>query len=167
MKFSISCHLVALFVFLMVLCDRTSAQLHCAQIDFNRTSYPEFRECIGKYYPVFIIKDYALFRDLKPYRPTAHYFLSNNFDSFSCIETSMHFVINANTTIEAAIFLKSIGNSFVEIVIYDADRNERIDSLRSDGTNGWLNLQAKMFHNINNAQVMEMLSDRERYFEFI
>lgn len=154
MKHPICYHLITFVTFFMVFCDRSSAQIHCAQIDFNRTYISEFKECTGKYHPVFIIKEYAQHHDLKPYRPTSHYFLSNNFESFSCAETSMHFTIDANTTIEAAVFLKTIGNSFVEIVIYDADRNERIDSLRSDGTNGWLNLQSKMFHNVRNAQVV-------------
>lgn len=151
------CHVITLVV-ILVLCDKSSAQIHCAQFDFNRTSDPEFHECPGNY-PIFIIKDYTTHRDIiKPYRLTSHYFLSNNFESFSCIESSMHFVFDTKTTIEAAIYLKSFGNSFIEITVYDADRNERIQTLRSDGTTGWFILQSKIHQIVHNAQVMHIFN---------
>lgn len=148
-------HVIILAVFLMTkFCDVTLAQINCAQIDFNRTTYPEFRECKGKFYPIFVIKDYASHsNEVKPYRNTSRYYLSNNFNEFSCVESAMFFVIDNYTKIEAAIYLKSIESSFVEIVVYDADRNERIDSLRTDGTNGWQILQKNIRFNIHNARV--------------
>lgn len=151
------CLLSGLVVFLTVCCDVTSAQMACAKIDFNRTSFTEFRECQGKYSPILAIKDYASHPNVKPYRPKSQYFLSNNFNTYSCIESSQLFAIDTNTLIEAAIYLKSIENSYIEIVIYDADRNERIDSLRNDGTTGWMELKGKMTHVIHRARVCRMI----------
>lgn len=147
-------HVIILAVFLTVFCDVTLAQINCAQIDFNRTTYPEFRECKGKFYPNFVINDYALHsNEVKPYRNTSRYYLSNNFNEFSCSESVKLFVIDNYTRIEAAVYLKSIESSFLEIVVYDADRNERIDALRTDGTNGWQILQKNIRFNIHNARV--------------
>lgn len=153
-KFEMSAQVIIFVAFFMVFCDIASAQISCAQIDFNRTSYSEFQECKGKYHPIFSIKDYASNGEIKPYRPTSRYFLSNNFNLYSCVESVMYFAINTNTTIEAAIFLKSVDGSFLEIVVYDADRKERIDALRSDGTAGWLILKKQILYTINKARVI-------------
>lgn len=153
-KFKMSAQVIIFVGLFMVFCDIASAQISCAQIDFNRTSYSEFQECIGKYHPIFSIKDYASNGEIKPYRATSRYFLSNNFNLYSCVESAMYFAIDTNTTIEAAIFLKSVDGSFLEIVIYDADRKERIDALRSDGTAGWLILKKQMLYTIHKARVI-------------
>lgn len=147
---------VYLFISVVTWCSGlAAAQNVCAKIDFNRTISQDFVECHGKYQPIFVIKDYATHRELKPYRPTSRYFLSNNFDMYSCGETRMHFSLNAESSIEASIFFKSIGNAFFEIIVYDSIKNVRVTSVRSDGTAGWFILRDHIRSNIQNARVSE------------
>lgn len=149
---------VKMFFFIAILIvinnDLSLAQMNCAKIDFNRTSVPELRECKGKNLPNFVIKTYSKELEPAPYRSNAIYFLSNNFhDTYTCTESTMQFTMKPTTLIEAAVYLKSFGISFLEIVVYDADRNERIDSVRTDGTNGWQILHANIRKTIQNARV--------------
>lgn len=146
---------ILFFVILVVINNNlTLAQMNCAKIDFNRTTSPEFAECQGKNQPNFRIKNYAIEKELTPYRPNSKFYLSNNFhDSYSCAETIIQLTVNPTTIIELAVYLKSVGLSFLEIVVYDADRNERIDSLRTDGTNGWQIIYKNLRRTIQNARV--------------
>lgn len=135
------------------------AQTNCVKIDFNRTTFPEFETCLGKNLPNFMIKSYATQNELTPFRPTTNYYLSNNFfDSYSCAESSLPSTIKVNPTtiIEVAVNLKSKASSFLEIILYDADRNERIDSVRTDGTNGYQIIHKQIQKTIANARVCSM-----------
>lgn len=152
---------VLFFVTLIVIDNNLSmaqSQMNCAKIDFNRTTTPEFGECLGKNQPNFVIKSYQTQKELTPYRPNSKYYLSYNFhDSYSCGESTMQLTVNPTSLIEAAIHFKSAGSSFLEIVVYDADRNERIDSLRTDGTNGWQIIYKNLRRTIQNARVRSFL----------
>lgn len=137
---------------------QTLAQTNCAKIDFNRTTFPEFGVCQGKNQPNFVIKSYSGQKELAPYRQKSVYYLSNNFhDSYSCAESTIPLTVNPTSLIEAAVNLKSVGSSFLEIVVYDADRNERVDSLRTDGTNGWQIIHKNLGRTIQNARVRFIL----------
>lgn len=147
-----------LIIFAMVVCDLTSAQLYSAKFDFNRTSYPNYLgNCEGRNHPNFVIAQYESGKiSIPPFRRNAKYFLTNNFNAIICAESLLPIPlsINPSATIEMAINLKSVGNAFVEIVVYDIDRNLRIDSLRNDGTSGWLLLKKKIPYDIPNARVI-------------
>lgn len=138
---------------LLVLCDLTMAQQLCAKIDFDRTTFPEFRECKEQRLPQLYIKEYLLNRGVPPYKPTSRFFLSNNFYGFSCVESNIFLTFNQHTSIEAALYLKSIENGFVEINIYDANLNALVKSIRSDGTQNWDILRGSIDRNISNARV--------------
>lgn len=157
-KMSVSARNILCLTFLVVFCDRTTAQSFCAKVDFNRTAFPEYNECSGKFYPNFVVKDYAMAKNIQPYRPYTKYYLTNNFDQFSCAESNIRISINPSSVIEAAIYLNPIGNAFVEINIYDADRNVRVDSLRSDGTSEWFILKKNMQSIIPNARVKTFIT---------
>lgn len=139
---------------LMVLCDLTTAQQKfCAKVDFNRTSFTEFGACHEKHFEILYIKDYASNKDLKPNRPTARYFLSNRYSAYSCVETNLKLSLNQNSTYETAVFLKSDGKSFLEIVVYDGDRHEPIDSFWTGGSNGWQIIKRNLKKVTLNARV--------------
>lgn len=130
------------------------AQISCARIDFNRTTFPEFITCEGKNQPNFVIKSYFAQKELTPHRQKSIFYLSNSFhDTYSCAESNIPLTVNPTSIIEAAVNLKSVGSSFLEIVVYDADRNERIDSVRTDGTNGWQIIHKKLQRTIQHARV--------------
>lgn len=134
--------------------DLSSAQMKCVKIDFNRTTFPEFRICQGKNLPSFVVKEYSAQKELTPFRPNSKYYLSYNFhDSYSCAESNIQLTVNPTSIIETAVYLKAAGSSFLEIIVYDADRNERIDTLRTDGTNGWQILYKNLRKTIQNARV--------------
>lgn len=138
---------------LLVFCELTMCQQFCAKINFDRPVFSEFRECKEQYLPPFYIKDYASNRGVPPYSLTSKYFLSNNYYGFSCMESNIIFSFNRNTYIEAAIYLKSLPNAFVEINVYDGNKNELIKSIRSDGTQNWSILRGNVNGNISNARV--------------
>lgn len=143
---------------LLAICETALAQTFCAKYDFNRTTNPEFRVCSGRNLEGFVNQDYASHPEIRPYRPTSRYFLTNSFvQAFLCIESSAIFSFKQNTTVDAAIFLKSIGNSFLQIDIYDADRNFLVHSFRSDGTVGWTILHGIIRNNIPRGRVIIIL----------
>lgn len=147
---------IFIFVILNVISfsDFTLAQMKCVKIDFNRTTSPEFGVCLGKNQPNFVIKTYEKQKEFIPHRLNSKYYLSNNFhDSYSCGESTMLLTVNPTSIIEAAIYFKSVGSSFLEIVVYDANRNERIDSLRTDGTNGWQIIYKNLHRTVQSARV--------------
>lgn len=146
------------------------AQTNCAKIDFNRTAFPELRECQGKNLPNFVIKSYSDQPDLIPFRPNSKYYLTNNFhDSYSCAESAMPLTVNPTSIIEAAVYLKSPDSSFLEIVVYDIDRNERIDSFRTAGTYGWQILYTNIRKTITNARVSLLIriNEKENHFSCV
>lgn len=144
----------------------SSAQNSCAKIDFNQSTYPAFRECRGKFLPVFIVKEYAYFHDIKPYRPSSRYFLSTNIDGYSCIESTFKFNLNINSRIEAAVYLNSFANAFVEIVVYNMDQNNvPVYSWRNASSNGWFLVHGDIRSSIPNAQVTKRIDSS--FFNFI
>lgn len=143
-----------LVVCLFQFCCIANAQNYCAKVDFNRAAFSEFRQCYGKSLPVFVTKDYQTHREIRPYRPASRYYLGTNIDSYSCIESSFKFSMNAMTRIEAAVYLKSVLNAFIEIVVYDADRNMPVYSWRNETANGnWFLIHGEIRSTIPNAQV--------------
>lgn len=148
---------VLFFVILVVITRKnlSVAESNCAKIDFNRTTSPEFGVCQGKNQPNFVIKSYSVQKEPAPYRQNSKYYLSNNFhDTYSCAESTIPLSVNPTSLVEAAVYLKSsVGSSFLEIVVYDADRNERVDSLRTDGTNGWQIIYKNLHKTIPHARV--------------
>lgn len=135
------------------------AQINCAKIDFNRTAFPEFRDCQGKNLPNFMIKTYSIQTELTPFRLNSKYYLTNNFhDSYSCAESAIQLTLNPTSIIEAAIYLRSPDSSFLEIAVYDVERNERIDSFRTDGTIGWQILYTNIRRTILNARVSSIFT---------
>lgn len=155
---SVHIRCISFITFVVILCDLASAQLYSAKFDFNRTSRPDFiRDCQGKYHPNFVMEPYGTGKfNIAPYRQNAKYFLTNNFYGIICAESFLPIPlsISPSATIEMAIYLKSVGNAFVEINVYDNDRNLRIDSLRNDGTAGWFLLKKKIPYDIPNARVI-------------
>lgn len=150
-------NIVVLVILLVISSAHLSlAQINCLKIDFDRTTFPEFGICQSKNQPNFVIKSYATQNDLKPFRSNAKYYLTNNFyDTYSCAESIPPYTLKVNPTsvIEVAVNLKSNTSSFLEIVLYDADRNERVDSIRTDGTNGWQIIHKNIRKTIQNARV--------------
>lgn len=145
-----------IFVILVVISanNLSLAQMNCAKIDFNRTTFPEFGVCLGKNQPNFVINDYLVQKEITPFRQNTKYYLSNNFhDTYSCAESTIPLTVTSTTLIEMAVNLRSAGASFLEIVIYDADRKERIDSLRTDGTSGWQIIHKNLYKTIAHARV--------------
>lgn len=141
---------------LMILCDLTVGQNFCAKIDFNRTFYPEFHQCQRNQNQLFMSFDYALHANIRPYRPNSHYYLSNGFTGYSCAEYNNTMTFNKNTIIEAAIFLKTIDKSFVDILIYDADQDKLIDSFRRTNIMGWLIVRGTIKQNVQRARVRRL-----------
>ncbi|XP_055326744.1 uncharacterized protein LOC129580396 [Sitodiplosis mosellana] len=132
----------------------TVAQQLCTKIDFDRTVLPEFRECTDQRLPALYITDYASHREVPPYRPASPYYLSNSYFGLSCIESVIVLAFDKYTSIEAAIYLKSLGSAFVEINVYDATHiNSLVKSFRSDGTQNWSILRGSVDRNISNARV--------------
>lgn len=150
--------LIAFILFRLVRCDL--AQELCVKIDFDRPSYSEFRECKEQRLPALCIENYTSHHEVPPYQPTSKYFLSNNFYGFSCIESNIILTFDQNTFIEAALYLRSIGNAFVEINIYDANINALMKSIRSDGIarDSWLILRGTIDGNISNARVSSLIT---------
>lgn len=150
--------LLVFVIFVVINSKQSLADTNCAKIDFNRTTFPEFGVCRGKNQPNFVINLYSEQTELTPYRKNSKYYLSNNFhDTYSCAESTIPLSVNPTSIIEAAVYLKSSGPSFLEIVVYDADRNERIDSLRTDGTNGWQIIHKNLRKTIPHARVCSIL----------
>lgn len=142
------------FVFLSLVCDISQAQNFCAKIDFNRPTYSEFHECHGRYIPKFVIKPYWEQHEIHPYRSTSQYFLGTDFYPDSCIESVQNFSMNANTRIEAAIYLKSFSNAFIEIIVLDAENNSQVHNWRNGTANGnWFVIHGEVQKNIPHAQV--------------
>lgn len=153
---------ILIFVHILAVIENNSAQTlaqaNCAKVDFNRTTFPEYGVCQGKNQPNFVIKSYSVLKELTPYRQQSVYYLSNNFhDTYSCAESTIPLTVNPTSLIEAAVNLKSVGSSFLEIVVYDADRNERVDSVRTDGTNGWQIIHKNLHRTIQHARVSSIL----------
>lgn len=144
---------LSLFVAVLLSCSTASAQSPCAKIDFNRTMFHEFRECRQRYNPVFAIKDYTV-NTIQKYRPNSRYFLGTNFNEYSCIESVARFPLNPNSFIDAPVYLTSVPGAFVEIVVYDMDRNLPVYSWRnSDGKGIWSIAHIDIKSSIPNAQV--------------
>lgn len=144
---------------LLIVCDPILAQNFCAKYDFNRTVNIEFSLCSGKNTDGFVNQNYASHPELHPYRASSRYFLTNSYvNVFLCIQSNTIFRFNHNTTIDAIIFLKSVGDSFIRIDVYDADRKDfMVESFRSDGTNGWQNLHGIIQHDIQHARVNSLI----------
>lgn len=128
-----------------------SGQNFCGKFDFNQTYLTGFNVCYGK--SMFMIKDYFTQPQIRPYRPTSRYFLGTNSDSYYCMASINRFSINANSHIEAAIYLKSNWNSFVEITLLDADRNMPVHVWQIPVNGNWYLLQEEIRTPINNAIV--------------
>lgn len=162
---STSFNRLVLLTVLTVLCKFTSAaDTYCAKINFNRTIFPEFHECKDKHLPTLIGKRYAANTEPNPSRPNITYYLSNNFESYSCLESSKQFSMDANTVFEVAVLLKSVGISYLEINIFDADRNFLSKTLRTAGTNGWNVLRDKLHSTIKNARVRNVSDQQIAFF---
>lgn len=147
------CRFYIIILVVVQFCDLSVGQHYCTKFDFNRPRYPELSQCRRNLNPEFMSMEYSLHNDIKPYRPTSRYFLSNGFTEFSCDETNITLTINPNTVIEAAIFLKTVDKSFVEILIYDADQNRLVETLRRTGTLGWTIFRGSIKSNILRARV--------------
>lgn len=141
-------------IFFMYLCI-ANAQKYCAKIDFNRQIIPEFRECFGKPYPVLTAKEYRNNPEIRPYRSTSRYFLGTEFDLYSCLESTSNISMNGMTRIEAPIYSKLFSDAFIEITVYDANRNMRMDFWRIDTSNGigWSKIPGVIRSIIPNARV--------------
>lgn len=144
---------LSVFVPMLLFCSIVSAQSPCAKIDFNRTMFHEFRECRQRYNPVFAIKDYTA-NNIPKYRPNSRYFLGTNFNEFSCIESMARFPLNPNSFIDAPVYFKSTPGAFIEIIVYDMDRNLPVYSWRNnDGKGAWSIAHIDIRSQIPNAQV--------------
>lgn len=144
-----------LIAYILVGIEFTVAQQLCAKIDFDRAFYSEYRECKEQRLPALYIKDYASDPEVPLYRRNSTFFLSNDFYGFSCIESNIVLTFNQFTSIETAIYLRSTENSFVEVNVYDATINARMNSFRRSGTPNasWYILRGKVDTNISNARV--------------
>lgn len=146
-------HFLSLIVLLLLLCAVTSAQNQCAEIDFNRTVFNEFRECNQRQLPALAIKDYTV-NIIPKYRPTSRYFLGTNFNEFSCIESSAKFSLNPDSYIKAPVYFKSASDAFIEVLVYDMDQNLPVYSWRKNNAKGeWSMAHIDIKSKIPNAQV--------------
>lgn len=142
------------FVCLPLFVSISNGEKFCTKIDFNRTTIPEFRECFGKPGKGFILKSYQDTPEIPPYRPTSRYFFAPASDTESCVESTFNLTMNAMTRIEAAIYVKSISNAFVEIIVFDADRNEQKFEWKTLISNGnWTLIKGVILSEIPNARV--------------
>lgn len=137
-----------------------SEPLYCSKVDFNRPTFSEFIECKNKFVPLFIIQNYANKPSITPYRPTSEYFLSANNEGSTCAESTTIYLLNSSSRIDAAVFL-SFENpgAFVEILVFDADRNIPVYSWRNDSSNGWYTIWGRIGTTIKNARVRHLLNN--------
>lgn len=144
-----------LIVSLLLLSSITSARKQCAEIDFDRFQvFKELRECKQGQLPPLAIKDYST-NSLPKYRPTSRYFLGTNFNEHSCIELSAKFSLTPDSYIEAPVYLKSEREAYVNITVYDMDRNAPLYAWRFDDGKGgaWSVARIDIKSEIPNAQV--------------
>lgn len=142
-----------------------SEPLYCTKVDFNRPTFSEFIKCKNKFVPLFVIENYVNNSSIQPYRPTSEYFLSANAEGFTCAESTATFFLNSSSRIDAAIFLsfKNPG-AFVEILVFDADRDIPVYSWKNDSSNGWYTIWGKIGITIKNARVRNWRLVRIRIF---
>lgn len=138
---------------LVLLCEITSAQRLCAKIDFNHIQVPDFRLCQYQRFPALVPKDYSLHREVPRYRSTSQFYLSNNYLDVSCIETDKPLKFDRNSFIEIAIYLRAVGNAYVEVTVFDASNTYRIKTIRVDNTLGWVIRREYIPIDILNARV--------------
>lgn len=145
--------LLSLIVPLLLFCSILSVHIQCAEVDFNRTVFTEFRECNQRQLPALVIKNYSA-NNIPNYRPTSLFFLGTNVNKFSCIESSDKFPLNPDSYIKAPVYFKSISGAFIEILVYDLDQNLPVYSWRkSDGKGDWTMAHIDIKNEIPNAQV--------------
>lgn len=139
------------FAILVVFCDIISAQQFCTRIEFSRESFgSKFRACPNKLHTMFTIKDFN--QNFKPNRTNHKQYLTNSF-AYSCAELIPRLRLNFSSSIEASIFLKSINDEFVEIILYDADTNTVAEKFKHTGTGNWFPFKCIVHGNIMNARV--------------
>ena len=141
-------------LYITTLCYVATGQSFCGKFDFNQSYLMGFSACYGKYPSVFVPKDYLSNPEIRPYRPTSRYFLGSIPNTYSCMESNNYFSMNANTRIEAAIYLKSDWNSFLRIIVMDVNQNRPIHTFQIEPKFGnWFLFQEEIRTIIPNAKV--------------
>lgn len=130
-------------------------QPYCAKIDFNQANVSGFRKCTDKYLPMLDIKKYIESPWLQPYRPSSEFYLSNTAEGYSCAESTSKFHLNANSEIEAAIFLNfQYRGAFIEVVVYDTDSKKIVNQWKNETSTEWFMISKKIGVTVRNAQVL-------------
>lgn len=151
--------LSSLVLFLIVCCYHVDSKNseYCAKIDFNRTSFTDFRQCTAQYLPQFVVKSYTNTPIIKPYRARALYYLSTDFVGYSCVESTRTFFMNSNTRIVAAVLLKAADYVNIEISVYNTELNRKIYSWINGTSSGqsssWFIMSGQVMETIPRAEV--------------
>lgn len=130
----------------------------CLEIDFNKTTslINSFQECVGKYLPGMIIKSY-LDTTVTPYRETSLFYLSNQWEGMSCLETTSAFSLIESSFIESVIFLNGVWpGAWIEISIIDIDTGEQVLVRKLLPENNWIRLNEEIKRSFSNAQVCKI-----------
>lgn len=129
----------------------------CLEVDFNNSTslVATFKECREQYLPKLIIKSY-LDTSITPYRDTSLYYLSNEWEGLSCLETSSIFSLNDSSFIESAIFLNGVSpGAWIDISVVDANTGEREVLKKVEMANNWIQLSEEIKGTYNNVQVRQ------------
>lgn len=146
--------LFILFGFLCSMISTEDPKPYCSKIDFNRPTFTEFRECRGKFLPLFSVKSYSGSSAITPFRPTSKYYLSTNVEGYTCAESSSKYSLNESSRIDSAIFLSfENAGAFVEILVVDTDKNIPVYSWKNDSSTNWYRINGRIKNKIPNAQV--------------
>ncbi|XP_031635914.1 uncharacterized protein LOC116348872 [Contarinia nasturtii] len=138
-------------VAILVLCDSIAAQQFCHQIQFNRNTFSkDMKPCGDKSKSPFVIKDFN--ENFKPHISDSKQYLSNNFVN-SCAELAPRLSLTANSSIHANIYLKKVKDEFVEIVVYDASRNQVMERFRQNIYGNFNELVGRVRVDVPNAKI--------------
>lgn len=142
---------------LLIFCScglRRAQQSPCAKIDFNKPVVSGFQNCTKQYVPMFEVRNYVESPWLEPYRPSSQYFISNGVEGYSCGESVSRFQLDANSEIDAAIYLNfQFPGAFIEVLVIDTDSKQTINRWKNETAGGWFLLSRKINTNVRNAQV--------------
>lgn len=136
-------------------CELLRAQQSpCSKIDFNRPVVSGFQNCTKQYVPMFEVRKYEESPWLEPYRPSSQYFISNGVEGYSCGESISRFQLDANSEIDAAIYLNfQFPGAFIEVLVIDTDAKKTVNRWKNETAGGWFLLSRKININVRNAQV--------------
>lgn len=129
----------------------------CFRVDFNQPTSVQnaFQKCDGYYLPGLILKSYTN-ETVKPFNDTSIYYLSNEWEGLSCLESTSLFSIKVASAFESTIFLNGLWpGAWITVDAVDVNTGEAYNliNLESDNGNEWKLLTGQVNRTIDDAQV--------------